>query len=279
MKKLIYGGLFLALVGIVFVGCKKEESKVLRKQNSHDSKLTTNEQKFLSDLKITIKQKSSNFVYTKSTEVDPSFQDNPYDYIGSNHNSQLNELHNNPNYNDNPIDVINLFNDLNSKKGHPLYNNSEQVLSDINYYKSEVFTEQNNISNDWINSLSSPFFEKQTLKLYFLSVSSSDNLQLRIAISKVIESAVKESPFYSSESKRRLLTLASIFRYSSSYWTDFGNSTPQEIDIFSKFDAAIAERCMDGTYMPDGYDVSCSGIANQVGSLYSAVFRIMVFGI
>jgi hypothetical protein len=103
---------------------------------------------------------------------------------------------------------------------------------------------------------------------------STDNIQLRVALSKVMEVAVKNSWLFNSASKERLLTTFAIFRHSTVYWSDFDGYAG--LSSFSEaVDALVAEWCMDGTIAPSGYDVSCPGVANQIGSAVSAVFDVL----
>jgi hypothetical protein len=270
MKKLVYGGLFLLIIGVVMYGCKKETLP----GNQNQTENAEAERLFIENLTSEIENVKEYFVETKSSSVDPTFPTNPFDAVGVEHNVQLAAIHNHSGFVKDAETTLQIFNSNHREStGKPIITDLEDALSSTTDFISAVI-QNGELNYNWINSLNIPFLEKGTLTLYFQTMYSTDNIQLRVALSKVMEVAVKNSWLFNSASKERLLTTFAIFRHSTVYWSDFDGYAG--LSSFSEaVDALVAEWCMDGTIAPSGYDVSCPGVANQIGSAVSAVFDVL----
>lgn len=270
MKKVMYGGLFLLTMGVAMYGCKKE----MQPGNHNQTENTQEERLFIENLTSELKSAKQQFVATKAKSVDPTFSTNPFDAVGVEHNIQLAAIHNHPDFVKDAETTLQIFNSNHrASTGKPIITDMEAALSSTTDFISAVIS-NGELNYNWINGLAIPFLEKQTLIVYFQTMYSTDNIELRVALSKVIEVSVKNSWLFNSASKERLLTSFSIFRHSTVYWSDFDEYAG--LSPFSEaVDALVAEWCMDGTIGVEGYDVSCPGVANQVGSAVSAVFDVL----
>ena len=264
MKKVIYGSLFLASICIGIMGCQKEFQP-----NGEEDDTAMQERLFLENLKAELEETKLTFQTTKSS-VNPAFPANPFDAVGIKHNVDLEAIHSHPNFIKDPMVALQVFNQNHrDNTGMAIVTNSEGALQTITRYSSGVIS-NDQLNYDWMNSLNVSFVERQTLALYFTSVYSTDNINLRVALSKVIEVAVKNSFFYNGASKERLLSCFSIFRHSTVYWDDFDGYAGLN-PYSAAVDALVAFGCV---YMGEwnGFDIGCPGVAGGIAAVVSAVF-------
>ena len=146
MKKLIYGTLFLALVGILIVGCEKENFLAI---SSNDNVNEQNVQKI-----------------SQTVSFMPSSYSNISELFGNEHNAVLNYvLIENPTQNQN--DLFNKFKLFyNNSSMNVYFNNdlSSEILPELNIYffnKAKFIEKLNKINNDFSNLSSVSLNEKQ----------------------------------------------------------------------------------------------------------------------
>lgn len=126
------------------------------------------------------------------------------------------------------------------------------------------------ISALWIESLLISELEKSILHTYFYEVASTDDIAMRIDISKSTEDDVIATIHLENDAKERLLQCFSLYRYSTYYWDSFEGY--EGMSPWSQFvDALISQGCVEGHFTGSGIDVSCSGAAYFIGSLGSAL--------
>lgn len=272
MKKLIYGVLAITLIGGAFYACNKENNN---QRSGNIISMQDDEREFIKALEEKIAVIKKNHVPSKNSSIDPTYSNNQFDYIGVNHNVQLGQIHNHPNFTKDAQVTLQVFNSVHlSNTGKPIITDINAALSSTSEY-FEAVVENGEVSETWINSLSIPNLEKQTLNLYFATMYGTNDIQLRVNLSKGMELAVKNSFLHSSASKERLLTTFAIFRHSTVYWSTFDGYAGLS-PLSEAIDALVAEWCMDGTISsPSGYDISCPGVANGIGAAVSAIFDVV----
>jgi hypothetical protein len=224
-------------------------------------------------IKAEMDKTKAEFVETRSGGANPAFPANPYDFIGAEHNVRMEFVHNHENFTKDASKALEIYDGyfvLNNKKN--IITDNAKALSSANNYYSKV-VKDGQMNYEWINSLPIPEIEKQITVLYYTTLLDIDNINLRIGLSKSTEAIVINSDL-SADSKERLLRGFAIFRYSSSYWSNF-EIYPGLSPLSEAVDAWVTNLCMDGDISIEGMDVTCPGTAYQIGAAFSIVFDIL----
>jgi len=147
---------------------------------------------------------------------------NPYDSIGINHNAVLTEVYSDSNLNKTLSEVMQIFKDdygvvfLQTESYY-----AELMESTIN----RVYYEDGKYNPEYINNTDSiTSTEKEIINDYFKTMKEIPELEKRIVLTKESESFILNSQL-SDEVKKRILTIFSLYRYSTYFWSGFDNKS------------------------------------------------------
>lgn len=262
MKKIIFGSLFLGVTGIAILSCKKENNLNLE---SNDVTHENVAEQISIELDILKRQ-----FETAKTTVDPSFSYDPHDAIGAEHNLKLAAIHDHADFELDVMNILEIFdeNTYRDNLTHPITNFVDAENTVTNFVNTVLPNGEPDY--EWFNTLDISKLEKDILVTYFQNMYSTNDIDLRIEMSKVVERIVADNATLSTDSKERMLIQFAIFRHSSHYWENFDDYAA--VGPFAAYcDAVMMDLCLSGDFMPGGIDLSCSGSAYQFSQLFSAV--------
>jgi hypothetical protein len=176
----------------------------------------------------------------------PGYVTNPYNNAGFEHNNYLEFIKSQPDFNPNhDIDAnTQLFNRLRAARG--IAPQTKDVLiaamKDIVY---KLYTKTGNTvkyNTAIFDTYDLTPFEKDVYKLYFSTMNDNQTaVDTRIALSKSIELNIVNSTntsILSDESKKRMLGMFSVYRYSTYYW-NVVNPTPPNVNYMTPIGDAV----------------------------------------
>ncbi|MDD2345290.1 MAG: hypothetical protein PHY85_04010 [Bacteroidales bacterium] len=235
MKKLIYGGLFLALVGIGFAGCKKDNVVINKDKNDNTSQIKSEVLNIFNNYK-----KSTTFALKNKGVYNIENKNNPFDYVGYLHNEVLQFIMSADIYESSICDKISKVN-MNFRVN--IINDCNQLfdLCVDGVFKS--FDNDGNFKSDLIlNLLYKNRIDKNEYSIInttFLNVNDLD-FDSKIDFIKDVEEYTTRNSTLNTEQKNRILRTFAIYRYSSYYW-EIENPQPIARGSVSSFADACAE--------------------------------------
>jgi hypothetical protein len=261
MKKIIIG-ITIATCFIILSSCNKNEESAKTTNNNISMEETIN------NFNNVLKKASSSIKNNPQKDIIVSNENNPYDNNGALHNNILEYLDEN-NYLSGELPQ--LIEAITEETNIVFTEDPEFYIDLIDTLNSLIYNENGSYNEAFVNSaiIGIPNIEKSTLNNFFDYISSIDDLNERIIVSKAAEDFVLESDEYNADTKKRLLTSFAIFRYSTFFWNDKYSETyvsMRQCDFIDAFGEFIAQNVeFPVGVIEDGSDVY------RYAALFSAI--------
>ena len=269
MKKIIYGGVILALVCIGITACNKDNSNSIPGNTAGVSQVETDVQNIFDTYKN--KQKNS----SRSTIVVEN-NNNPLNNSGVEHNVVLDFiLASNPN----ETNFCNQIPLVNTNFGTSISYNCNQLTSLCQSGLSVTFDNSLEYKSDLLLSLlNSSEIDVNEYDLVNTTFLNADGLSIedRIDFIKGVENYTVNSSLFNFNQKNRILRTLAIYRYSSYYWEIENPTATANPTVVAMADAAAEYWAMNSPNSPaqDGKDV------NAIAGMVSAYIQtyLIIFG-
>jgi hypothetical protein len=147
--------------------------------------------------------------------------DNPYDEAGAFHDSVMKYF--NTIYDIKTLTMDDIMEVMSSKYGMNYETTSAEFFDHVNGIAAELLDENENYNPAYINSIENiSDNEKSIINDYFIYMESITDLNSRLLASKSLESYILTTELLDEMEKMRILSMFSIYRYSTSFCDGIG---------------------------------------------------------
>lgn len=249
---------YILIYLVIFLSsCSKNEVSPETKSLNAESVIISKIKHAVSIRKQSLTKSNSNNFTTYTT--------NPFDYVGESHNDGLNYILSNNYYDSNEEINTNLADYFEET---PI-DDIDNLANYMSGYSSSVMDNNGNYVSDFVDSLPISNNEKDYLNTYYDILTETETAYDRVELSKVIEDLVIEDEYLTQIERDRLLKCFAIYRYSVSFWDDYGSGTTladRQVNIWDSFGEFLAQH---------GWGDPQDGAGIQfLGTLFSALMAL-----